>query len=141
MFYSKKHVAYRPTVGGSSIPADKMINDLKDKAVHYIGTYSEYNPIGLTYTGFPHARMAAVVRKHMDIHPKTDLKLPGFNINEHGGGYHGSDFNANGIMRFTKQQLQQLVAAMDTTDELCISVPNPLDTDRFIADVEHITRF
>ena len=47
MEYEKRHRAYRPTIGGLSVGGNKMINDLGDKAIYYIGTFSEFNPIGL----------------------------------------------------------------------------------------------
>lgn len=115
MEYDKRHHAYRPTIGGRSVPASKMINDLEKDAIYYIGTFSEYNPIGINNG------MLVTVRKKTDsIYPKRDFKLKGFNLS---GGLNtcGGNITCNQSIGFTKTQLLQICAAMDEDDSLLIS--------------------
>jgi hypothetical protein len=119
MEYEKKHYAYRPTIGGSSVSTDKLINDLKEKAIYYIGTFREYNPIGYQ------DGIAAIVRKETtkSVNQQKDFNLPGFKL-KRGMGYHGTDFNNNKAISFSKQDLLRIANAMDDTDDLWISVPD-----------------
>lgn len=41
-----RHYAYSPTIGGRSVPAHNLINNLGKHALFYIGTFSENNILG-----------------------------------------------------------------------------------------------
>jgi hypothetical protein len=114
MKYDKRHYAYKPTIGGRSVSADKTINDLKEASLDYVGTYSEFNPIGT------HANLLAVVRKPLSIFPKRDFKLPGFKLT---GGVNtcGGNITVNESIKFSKQDLLRISTEMDTDDMLIIS--------------------
>lgn len=114
MDYEKRHVAFKPTLGGHSISADKTINELGKDAIHYIGTYSEYNPIGLV------DNMLVFVKKYQSIHPKTDFKLHGFKLS---GGEHtcGGNVTINNSVSFSKQDLLRIANAMDVDDKLMVA--------------------
>jgi hypothetical protein len=114
MEYDKRHVAYNVIKGGKSVPANKMINDLGDMMSDYIGTYSEFNPIGI-YDG-----LLVNVYKHQSIFPKKDFKLKGFTLS---GGLNtcGGRYTCNKSIKFSKTELLQICAAMDKDDDLLIS--------------------
>jgi len=121
MKYELRHYAYKPTVGGKSVPANKTINDLGEDAVNYIGTFSKWNPIGHQDGIF------VTVKKQTDsIYPKSNLKLSGFKL-KHSGSY----TNINQGVKFTKQDLLAIAHAMDHDDELHILIPTSdnYDTD------------
>jgi len=136
VFYEKKHFAYRPTIGGSSIPADRLINDLNERAIYYIGTFSEYYPIHRTTTGFG-TNMCMVIDKRWSDNPtfKHDIKLKGFSPDK-ATGYHSQDFNNNGGIRLSKQDLLQLANAMDEDDVIHITAPDSLNTTKFDESVK-----
>ena len=136
MDYEKRHYAYRPTIGGSSVLASKLINDLKEQAVNYIGTFKEYNPIGYV------DGIAVIVRKQntKSVNQQKDFILPGFEL-KRGMGYHGSDFNNNKAINFSKQDLLRIANAMDDTDDLWISVPDyGVDTDKLNRAINEICK-
>lgn len=115
MEYKRMHRSYRPTVGGRAVPDDMMINDLKEDAIYYIGTFSEYNPIGIT-----NGLLACVWKNTSSIFPKKDFKLPGF-ILQGGLNTVGGNITCNQSIGFTKTQLLQIAAAMDEDDKLLVS--------------------
>lgn len=117
MEYKLMHRAYRPTIGGLAVSNDKLINDLKDQAINYIGTFSEYNPIGYE------DRIAVYIKKETtsSINQQKPFKLPGFRL-KRGMSYHGSDFNNNKAISFDKQDLLRIANAMDDTDSLQIAI-------------------
>lgn len=126
------HRAYKPTIGGLAVPKDRLINDLGDRAVDYIGSYSEYNPIGYS------DGMAVVVRKETCTHyPQRPFKLPGFEL-EDGLSYHSSEFNNNLGIKFSKQDLLRIANAMDETDELHIMIPDSIDLDFFEEQIKKV---
>jgi len=138
MKHEMMHRAYRPTIGGKAVPASKLINDLGKDAIHYIGTFAEYNPIGMVEADGN--CLTAVVRKEVcTIRAQNEFSLPGFKL-EVGLSYHGSDFNNNGAMEFTKQDLLRIAHAMDEDDCLIIAAPDSLDESRFVRDVLNVTR-
>lgn len=133
MKYEKRHRAYSPTIGGLSVPSESMINDLKERAAHYIGSYSEFNPIGFK------DKLAIVVRKQTCTHyPQKDFKLPGFKLKS-GMGYHGSEFNNNYGVKFSKQDLLRIANEMDITDELHVMIPDSIDKDFFQKQIDIVT--
>lgn len=133
MKYEKRHHAYKPTLGGRSVPADNLINDLKERAIDYIGTFSEMNPIGYEN------QLAVIVRKdNCTIHPQKDFKLKGFKLKA-GMGYHGTEFNNNYGIKFSKQDLLRIANEMDTTDELHIVLPDNIDKGFFMKQVKQVT--
>ena len=135
MKYELKHYAYRPTIGGKSVPyGDKIINDLEKDAINYIGTFSEYNPIGLQQS------MAVYIKKETtsSINQQIPFKLLGFRL-QLGLGYHGSKFNNNRAIKFSKQELLRIAHAMDETDSLQIAIPDYLDREQFMSDIEIVT--
>lgn len=133
MKYEKRHRAYKPTMGALSIPAENLINDLKERATDYIGTFSEFNPIGFSN------QLAVVVRKETCTHyPQRDFKLSGFKLKS-GLRYHGSEFNNNYGIKFSKQDLSRIVDEMDTTDELHIIIPDFIDKDFFEDQINIVT--
>lgn len=113
MKYEKRHYAYKPTVGGKSVPSDKSINDLKEDAINYVGTYSEFNPIGFRNN------LLVVVRKPLSIIPKREFKLKGFNLS---GGVNtvGGNITINESVGFSKQDLLRIANEMDSDDSLLI---------------------
>jgi len=129
------HRAYRPTIGGLAVPEDRLINDLKDMAIYYIGSFSEFNPIGLI------GRLAVYVRKNttVSINQQHDFKLPGF-VLKSGLGYHGSDFNNNTAIKFTKRDLLRIANEMDDTDELQIALVDSIDTNKFKKSIKIVTQ-
>ena len=138
MKYELKHHAYKPTIGGKSIPNSKMINDLGDNAIHYIGTFSEYNPIGMASIFHPGSTMTAVVvKKTCSIYPQKQFQLEGFHLDE-GGGYHSTDFNNNGCMRFRRNDLLRIANSMDEEDSLLIAVPDTFNKEQFDWDIKSI---
>ena len=114
MEYDRRHHAYKPSMGGRSVPDDCVINDLKEAAINYVGTYSEYNPIGLRDNIF------LVVRKPLSIIPKRDFKLYGFQLS---GGQHtcGGNITVNESVSLSKQDLLRIANEMDSDDILLIS--------------------
>jgi hypothetical protein len=138
MEYDKRHVAYRPTIGGRSIPADRLINDLGEDAIHYIGTYSEFNPIGI-YNG-----MLVTVRKKQSVFPKKDFKLRGF-ILQGGLSTCGGNITCNKSISISKVDLLRICAAMDEDDTLLVSevdnypIGHVKDMDRVKKDIEIVT--
>lgn len=133
MKYEKRHHAYKPTLGGSSVPSDSLINDLGKRAIDYIGTFSEYNPIGYSN------RMAVIVRKNNCTHyPQRDFKLKGFQLKS-GMGYHSEKFNNNYGIKFSKEDLLRIAHTMDETDELHVMIPDSIDEDLFQKQVKIVT--
>ena len=133
----KFHWAFKPTIGGAGVPHTKMINDLGEHAVHYVGTFAEYNPVAIGSVHINRSmNIVAVVKKSRStILPQRDFSARGFLIEDY-GGYHSDDFNCNGGIIFTKQNLLQLANAMDETDTLLITVPDTIDKDKFLEDIE-----
>lgn len=127
------HRAYKPTLGGVAVPKDRLINDLEDRATDYIGTFSEYNPIG-----FVNPLLAVVVKDTCTHFPQKAFILPGFNL-KHGMGYHGSRFNNNYSIKFSKQDLLRIAHAMDETDYLHILSADSVDTDFIREQVNKVT--
>lgn len=113
MKYEKRHHAYKPTIGGRSVPCDRSINDLKEDAINYVGTYSEFNPIGF------HNNLLAVVRKPLSIIPKREFKLQRFKLS---GGLNtcGGNITINESIGFSKQDLLRIANEMDSDDKLII---------------------
>lgn len=130
MKYEKRHYAYSPTLGGSSIPADRLINELESQDVNYIGTFSKFNPIGYE------DGLSVVVVKDFgaSINQQKDFKLDGFRL-KRGLSYHGSNFNNNNSISFSKQDLLRIANEMDDTNELWISNPDSINVDQFKEDV------
>lgn len=134
MKYEIRHRSYRPTIGGKSVPKSKTINDLGKDAVYYIGSFSEFNPLGYVDD------IAVYVKKEptASINQQKPFKLPGFNLKK-GMGYHGSDFNNNRAVEFSKQDLLRIANAMDDTDSLQIAMPDSYP-GRFVEDIKEITK-
>jgi hypothetical protein len=82
--------------------------------MNYVGTYSEYNPIGLR------DNILIVVRKPLSIIPKRDFKLFGFQLS---GGVHtcGGNVTVNESVSLSKQDLLRIANEMDNDDILLIS--------------------
>lgn len=141
MEYKLMHRAYRPIIGGRAIPNHKLINDLGEHAIYYIGTFSEYNPIGLS----PRKSLAVYIYKDStcSINQQKPCKLPGFKL-KGSGSYHGSDFNNNDGCAFSKQDLIYLISIMDDTDMLKIanvsSHDGSINIKKFQESIEKITR-
>ena len=138
MNYEKKHHAYKVTLGGLAIPVNEPINGLdrpgRKMATHYIGTYSEFNPIGYR------SGLSVVVRKPYtnESFPQKDFKLKGFTLR---GGLNscGGDFNTNHSISFTKQELLRIAHAMDKGNELIISMPTSLNHNKFQKSIKQVT--
>lgn len=133
MKHEIRHRAYKPTIGGLSVSGDGLINDLKKRATDYIGSFSEYNPIGYEY------RVAAFIKKETtkSINQQKPFRLPGFKL-KGAMGYHGSDFNCNYGVSFNKEDLLRIANAMDDTDTLHIVYPDNI-TDQFTKDIKIVT--
>lgn len=134
MKYEIRHRSYRPTIGGKSVPEGSMINDLGDHAVYYIGSFSEFNPIGLIDD------IAVYVRKETttSINQQKPFKLIGFEL-EGGLNYHGDTFNNNEAIEFSKEDLLRIANAMDDTDTLQIAVVDSIDEYSFEKDIKKVT--
>lgn len=135
MEYKLMHRSYRPTIGGHAVPSSKLINDLKEQAINYIGTFSEYNPIGFSN------RMAVFVNKGItsSINQQRPFRLPGFKL-KGGLGYHGSEFNNNYAISFSKEDLLRIANAMDETDTLQIAIPDSIKKTVFEKGVKEVTK-
>ena len=127
MKYEKRHHAYVHNRGGASVPAEKMTNDLGDMMPHYIGTFSEYNPL---YLANNYDNLALVVKKDTGVSVyQKDFQCvieP-----EEFGGYHGGGFNCNGGIILTKQDLLKITASMDDTDTLMFLNPDEVNSALF----------
>lgn len=126
MEYEIMHRAYCPTKGGRSIPNNQCINDLKERATDYIGTFSEYYPIGLTYSGYGGGVAVAYIRKNWTRSckkPQHHISLPGFRLNTACSHSDGKLSNHGGA-KFSKQDLLRLANAMDEDDTLEIVQTN-----------------
>lgn len=139
MKHEIRHYAYRPTLGGRSVPGTDMINDLNEAAVNYIGSFSEFNPIAAEYI-VGGGTLALYVRKESSesINQQKEFRVPGLEPSR-GLSYHGSDFNNNDSFELTKQQLLQIAHAMDDTDTLQIAVFDEFDDEVFSDGIEKVT--
>lgn len=138
MKYEKRHHAYKPTIGGKSVPSDRTINDLKEDAINYVGTYSEYNPIGFCNN------LLAVVRKPLSIIPKREFKLKGFELS---GGLNtvGGNITINESIGFSKQDLLRIANEMDSDDKLIIGYTGDnwgqvFSEEELFADINIVTK-
>ena len=103
------------------------------------GEFSIYNPIVYKRTHF-YNHLCAVVLKDSDSNNEDIiLNKDLFNI-KNGLGYHGSGFNNNGAMEFTKKQLQHLVDNMKDGDTLHISAPDSLDVEKFKESIKQVVK-
>jgi hypothetical protein len=149
MKHELRHWAYAHTKGGLSVNSHrhphhpKSINSLdaggKKMSQHYIGHFSEWNPIGL-YGGYSISKLAVLVKKETSTTlVQKEFKLEGKpNLGDY-TGYHGSDFNNNHGVSFSKQQLLTLAAAMDDTDRLMVLNADSVDRDIFYKGIEAVT--
>ena len=138
MRYKRMHRAYHPLKGGAAVPADRLINDLGDSGEDYIGTFSEHNPLGYSHRG----NIAVTVLKDASddlAKPQKDFKLPGFVVKE-SIGMHSEDFNNNGSVQFSKQDLLQIANAMDDSDKLHICSPDQINTIEFQKGIHSVTK-
>lgn len=119
MKYELRHYSYKPTLGGKSVSAENLINALDDRAIHYVGTFSEINPLHVT------SQCVIYIRKRWDRtgeiqHP---IKLNGLtfksSVNSAGGG-----ISLLGGFSLNKQDLLRIANAMDETDEFNVSEIN-----------------
>lgn len=134
MKYEKMHRSYRHVVGGKAVPSDKLINDLGDDAIYYIGTFSEYNPIGIKNN------LAVFVKKEWNgTNQKRDFKLKGYE-QKSAGGYCGAKNNYNVSLKFSKEQLLRIANAMDDSDNLVIAKMDSIDRGQFLMDIDLITK-
>ena len=128
----KRHFAYSPLYGGTSVPATKTINDLGEVAMpYYKGTYREYNPVAeQSFFGNGDTIVAFVRKNTCSNFQMRDFSLELDEIGDMALSYHSSKFNNNGGLMFTRDELQRLVNAMDVEDELHIVIPdNGYDLD------------
>lgn len=115
MEYKLMHRSYRPTKGGRAVPGDKLINDLGKDAVDYIGTFSEYNPIGLNSR--EDLAVHVVKETTQSVNQQKPFKLEGFKVKS-GMHLHSDKYNCNSSVAFSKQDLLRIAHAMDDTDRL-----------------------
>jgi hypothetical protein len=116
MKHELRHFAFKPTIGGRSVPADQLINDLEDMAVHYVGTFSEYNIL------FQNKEIIAYVYKNWTRTGgmQKAINLPGLNFGS-GKSYAGGELNSFGQFGLNKQDLLRIANAMDDTDTFFVS--------------------
>lgn len=116
MKYELRHHSFKPTIGGKSVPIDRVINDLGESALYYVGTFSEYNPL---YLG---RNSLLYIRKNwtMDGSIQHPINLKGLKFK---GGINssGSGIDTYGGFQLTKQDLLMIANAMDETDTLVLS--------------------
>ena len=128
------HRSYHPNLGGKAIPSNQLINKLGKDNFNYIGTFSEYNPIGLV------DRLAVYVRKNTcTMNYQTNFTLRGFKLKS-GLNYHGEDFSNNSAIKFSKQDLLRIANEMDTEDELHIAFANYIDKDKYQKNILLVTK-
>lgn len=120
MKYEKRHHAYSATLGGVSVPADRLINDLDTEdqkmAIHYVGTYSEYNPISIKR----HSAIGSIcIAVHKDSNGsfQKEFKLEGFNSElRKGVPFEREPGISNLGISLSKQDLLRIAHAMDDSD-------------------------
>lgn len=132
MKYEKRHWAYVQNKGGASVPSERMVNDLGDMMEHYIGTFSEYNPLYIERFG----NLSLIVRKNTSIKSyKEDFECA---IHpEDLGGIHSTEFNCNGGIILTRKQLLKIAFSMDEGDTLLFLNPDTVNRKEFEKKVKH----
>lgn len=132
MRYEKRHYACNDNLVGSSLPEKGIAHDLIKEDFNYIGTFSEYNPIGLKQ-----GMVVAVVKDNLTTDKQKDFKLPGFKL-KGGMSYHGHSFNNNVSIYLSKAELLEIAEAMDDTDKLWISVPDEFSEYEILTDIDKV---
>jgi hypothetical protein len=132
MEYNVMHRAYTPSKGGRSVPKSRVINDLEDMAIFYIGTFSEYYPLDVknnlvTYIRKDWTKQAQYYQKH--------IVLKGLELTQACSQCGGNVSNSNGVS-FTKQDLFRISNAMDETDTLNVILADYIkDRQQLISDI------
>lgn len=125
MKYERRHYAYTPIKGGTSVPDSRLINDLDTEdskmAIHYIGTFSEYNPIH--YKRNVEGLLAsAVVKSSTSLFCQKEFNCHGQSVKNNAPMAEPGHCNLS--LSLNKQELLLIANAMDDSDVFNVSYYN-----------------
>lgn len=106
--------------------------------------FSEFNPLfsSSVFIDSPTLhRIVGVVRKGVHNKDLADVKqfsLPAFMPSGHGVSHHGSDFNNNGSVALSRDDLIRIANEMQDGDSLIICVPDTINHRKFMDGINSV---